>query len=159
MNGQGLEKRLEIALNSSSELLASIGKDEIKPDDIEEIWLKLFQHPELYNPETIVKMYKVLYESSMISLVSIKRKGHINYQNESESRRELSYKDAAVFLGCSVSTIKRLVGLKKLLPKRYNSKTVKISMAELKMFRESVVPSLGRSHLIEANPKVTPVES
>lgn len=79
MNGQGLEKRLEIALNSSSELLASIGKDEIKPDDIEEIWLKLFQHPELYNPETIVKMYKVLYESSMISLVSINRRKKDNY--------------------------------------------------------------------------------
>ncbi len=153
MDSQSLKRQLEIILHSTSELLDSIHNNKIKSEDLETIWLSLFQQAELYNSEQIIKMYKVLYESAIISLLQMKREDFMNGQNEMAPKRELSYEDAAIYLDCSVSTIKRLVGSNKLLPKRYNSKNVRITMAELERFKGSVVQGAPNELLSESKPK------
>lgn len=125
---------MEIILHSCSELLKSIREKGIDECKLEDYWLKIFQD-EHYDAKEIVNLFKSLYESALLVHIKVERQGINSLQRERELNRELTYKSAALFLDCSVSTIKRLVFFNKLKPIKYNSKNVRITIAELESYK------------------------
>lgn len=112
--------------------------DKVKMADLEQVWLNLFQQTETYDAKHIVQCQRMLFESAMSAMQEFNRKDFGERQKERELTRELSYEDAAVYLDCSVSTIKRLVGRKKLNRIKYNNKVVKLTIGDLENFKSSL---------------------
>lgn len=129
-----IERRIEIILHSSSDLIESITSNKVKSEDLDSCWLSLFQKG-VHKPKQVVDFYKALYETALLAHLQLAKKEFSENKRENELGRELSYKDAASYLDCSVSTIKRLVGVHKLHPKRYNSKNVRISISDLENYK------------------------
>jgi excisionase family DNA binding protein len=129
-----IERRIELVLHSCSDLMEAISSNKIKSEDLDSCWLSVFQNG-IHKPKQIVSFYKTLYETALLAQLQLERNQFVENKKENELKRELSYKDAADYLDCSVSTIKRLVGMNKLHPKRYNFKNVRISVSDLENYK------------------------
>lgn len=139
------DKQIPLLIEANSSMFKAMQQDKVKLTDIEKVWLELFQQKEKYDANHLVQCLRMLYESAWIAHNEVSRNDFSIRQEEKEMRRELSYEEASNYLGCSVSTIKRLVGQGKFKTKKYNSKTVKITVGELERFKascgeESVTP-------------------
>lgn len=134
--------QIPLMLDSNAEMYNSFRSDKVKMNDLVEVWLKVFQQQEKYDATHIVQCQRMLFESASVALREMTRTGFDVRQREKELNTELSYEDAAQYLDCSVSTIKRLVGQSKLKVKKYNSKVVKITMKELESFRGNLRDSV-----------------
>ncbi|MBX2896386.1 MAG: hypothetical protein KF763_13135 [Cyclobacteriaceae bacterium] len=132
------DKQIPIMLDSNEQMYKAMQNDKVKMNDLEKVWLILFQQTDSYDAKHIVQCQRMLFESALSALQEFSRHDFDERMKEKELDRELSYEDAATYLDCSVSTIKRLVGQGKLNTKRYNNKVVKITVGELESFRASV---------------------
>lgn len=132
------ERQIPIMVESNSEMFKAMQRDKVKMVDLEKVWLNLFQQTETYDAMHIVQCQRMLFESAMAAMQEFNRKDFNERQKEKELNRELSYEDAAIYLDCSVSTIKRLVGKKRLNPIKYNNKVVKLTIGELENFKLSL---------------------
>lgn len=132
-----LDKQIPLLIEANSSMFKAMQQDKVKLTDIEKVWLELFQQKEKYDANHLIQCLRMLYESAWIAHNEVSRNDFSIRQEEKELRKELNYKEAGNYLGCSVSTIKRLVGQGKFKTKKYNSKTVKITVAELESFKAS----------------------
>lgn len=131
------EKQIPIMLNSNSEMYKGMENDTVKMSDLQSVWISIFTQDELYDANHIVQCQRMLYESALAALQEVSRDDFREREKERELKKELSYEDAATYLDCSVSTIKRLVGQGKINTKKYNSKVVKITVGDIERFRAS----------------------
>lgn len=129
------ERQIPILVDSSKELFLSMECDKVKLNDLEKVWITLFQHTEKYNATHIVACQRMLFESALSALQEFEKKDFDQRQNEIQLNNELSYEDAAKYLDYSVSRLKAFVGEGRLIPKRYGYKNVKISVRELERFK------------------------
>lgn len=139
------DKQIPAMLDANSELYKGMQNDTVKMDDLQSVWLNLFSQPELYDASHIVQCQRMLYESAQAALQELSRDDFEERQKERELNTELSYEDAATYLDCSVSTIKRLVGKGKIVTKKYNSKVVKITVGDIERFRASIKKSSNQA--------------
>jgi len=124
-------------LDANAEMFKAMANNKIKVEDLEKVWLDLFKQTSNYDSKHIVECQRMLFESALTVMLEMNRSDFELREIEKELSRELSYEDAANYLDCSVSTIKRLVGQKKLETKKYNSKNVRITVAELERFKNT----------------------
>lgn len=129
------ERQIPLMLDANAEMFKAMANDKIKIEDLERVWLDLFKQSELYDAKHIVHCQRMLFESALTVMLEMNRNDFDQRQKEKELSKELSYEDASLYLDCSVSTIKRLVGQNKLATKKYNSKNVRITVAELERFK------------------------
>lgn len=139
------EKQIPIMLDSNSEMYKGMEDDTIKMNDLQSVWISIFAQDELYDAKHIVQCQRMLYESALAALQEVSREDFREREKERELKKELSYEDAAVYLDCSVSTIKRLVGQGKINTKKYNSKVVKITVGDIERFRASARESSNQA--------------
>ena len=133
------EKQIPILIDSCKELFLSMESDEVKLNDLEKVWISVFQQPEKYNATHIVACLRMLFESALSASQEFERKDFGERQKDIQMKKELSYQDAAEYLDYSVSRIKTLVSEGRLTPKRYGYKNVKISVQELERFKTDCI--------------------
>lgn len=128
-------KQIPLLVESTSSMFKAMQQDKVKIGDVEKVWLDLFQQKEKYDAKHLVQCFRMLYESALVAFNEVSRNDFSARQEEREMNRELSYEEAGQYLDCSVSTIKRLVGLGKFETKKYSVKNVKITISELEKFK------------------------
>lgn len=131
------EKQIPIVIDNCKELFNAMKTQKVKIQDLEKVWVDLFKQDELYEGSHIVQCLRMFYESAIIALKEVDRKDFSERQKEIEFKKELSYEEAAAYLGISKGTITRRIADRKLFPKRYNRKNTKISIGELERYKTS----------------------
>jgi hypothetical protein len=133
------DKAVPFVIDSCTELLETIKRDRIDINVLEKTFIDIFLFNDKYDPTLVVQGLRLLYQSACAAQNEISRKDFDSLREQERLRKEYTYMDAASELGIGYSTIKLLVKANRIAVKKYSSKNIRITQAEIDRYKENKV--------------------
>lgn len=127
-------KAIPFVLDNMIELFNTMKTHSINVEEVEQTFVDLFVNHENYDPETVVNCFRVLHQASVAAKYTIGRKDFDARLEEKRLNKEFTMVDAASEMGVGYSTLKLLIKSGKVEVKRYSSRNIKITQAEIDKF-------------------------
>lgn len=131
------DKAVPFVIDSCTELFETMKSNRIDVNVLEKTFIDIFLFHDKYDPTLVVQGLRILYQSACAAQNEITRKDFESLKEQERLRKEYTYVDAAQELGIGYSTIKLLVKSNQLAVKRYSTKNIKITQAEIDRYKSS----------------------